>query len=42
MTEVFAACALQSEQQFTEKWNFDVTDECPVPGPWTYNRASQQ
>lgn len=32
----------QSEQQFTDKWNFDVVKERPVSGRWTYDPASKQ
>lgn len=33
---------VQSEQQFTDKWNFDVVKERPVSGRWTYDPASKQ
>lgn len=34
--------AVQSERQFKEKWNFDVSKEIPVSGRWRYDPASQQ
>ncbi|KAL3146257.1 hypothetical protein ABBQ32_002960 [Trebouxia sp. C0010 RCD-2024] len=42
LDRLFSSEQRQSEQHFTDKWNFDVTDERPVPGRWTYNPASQQ
>ena len=30
---------MQSEQQFKDKWNFDVAEERPVTGRWRYEAA---
>ena len=32
---------VQSQQQFKDRWNFDVVEENPVSGRWKYDPASQ-